>query len=747
MIERIDIAHVRQDANGIWKDPQLLEDHLNRVAVCAAEFANGFDSSCWGYLAGMLHDTGKGTREWQNYIRNISGFESEEETDACNRIDHSSPGAKLCTELFPGMAGKILAYVVSGHHTGLPDWIGSRRSLNFRLQHAGTEGISERYRDMFSQKKPLSPPWLFDSTGLDVSLWIRMLYSCLVDADFLDTESYMDSVSSGLRSGYKPVSELLDPFQEYMQKFKKTESTTTLSTVNDIRNSVLFDCIAAAEESPGLFSLTVPTGGGKTLSSLAFALNHAKRYGKIRIIYVIPYTSIIEQTANVFKRIFGEEQVIEHHSNFDTADASQKVKLASENWDAPIIVTTSVQFFESLVTAKPSRCRKLHNIVNSVVIMDEVQLLPVEYLKPILETMQLLCRHYRVTALFSTATQPAFECQDDFPMFPGIPKGRVREIVSDVPRLYTLLKRVEVEPIDVDTVKSLESIAEEISGFSRVLCIVSDRKSCRELYAHMPKGTFHLSALMCPEHRSEVIEQIREKLRGDGPVRVVSTQLVEAGVDIDFPVVYRSIAGFDSIAQAAGRCNREGKLDKGKLVVFVPPRRPPVGILRKATDTTVGLINEGYVDFFDSTVFKRYFSNLYWLAESFDTHGIVDLLSKDLSSCFGIQFREASDRFVFIDDKEIRNIFVPYKDGARLIEALKNENTVGTDHRKARMLLRRLQRYTVSIYRQDFEKLRRRGSLVEIWPDTYALNSIVEYDRTKGLLIDESNQDPEAYLA
>lgn len=411
------------------------------------------------------------------------------------------------------------------------------------------------------------------------------------------------------------LKELLDRFNSYMETITKDALEKADTPVNRARQRVLADCRSASKLEPGFFSLTVPTGGGKTLSSMAFALEHAVRFGKERVIYVIPYTSIIEQNADVFRKAVGDEYIIEHHSNLDENDSTPKARLAAENWDAPIIVTTSVQFFESLFAAKPSRCRKLHNIVNSVIVLDEAQLVPTEYLEPILATMKLLCEHYNVTFVLCTATQPAFETQDDYPQFPGLPKGSVREIIQDVPGLYRELRRVEVLPIDTKTVWTWQEIAEKLKSFDKVLCVVSDRKSCRELHALMPKGTYHLSALMCAQHRSDCIADIKEKLKTTEPVRVISTQLVEAGVDIDFPVVYRAMAGLDSIAQTAGRCNREGKLKTngglGRVVVFTPQRKAPAGILRKATETTARLLDSGLKDPISHEAFGPYFSELY----------------------------------------------------------------------------------------------------------------------------------------
>lgn len=738
------IAHVRRNEDGTWAEPQNLENHLDGTARLAQKFAMPFESGSWGYVAGIVHDTGKATEAWQHYIRLKSGFDecAHLETKS-GKQEHSAPAAKLIEEALGKAPGRILSYCIAGHHAGLADWLGSQGALAFRLQNASSEGIPGKYREEAARHRPQQPPWKFDMGGLDMSLWIRMLFSCLVDADFLDTEAYMDQKTIILRGGYLPVEKLLDRFNEYMRKKIEQALGSADTAVNVARRQVLADCRSAARHEPGLFSLTVPTGGGKTLSSMAFALEHAKKYHKERVIYVIPYTSIIEQNADVLREAVGKDQVVEHHSNLDDDDSTPKARLAAENWDAPVVVTTSVQFFESLFAAKTSRCRKLHNIANSVVILDEAQLVPVEYLEPILATMKLLCEHYKITFVICTATQPALEKQKDFPSFPGFTMGSIREIIHDVPALYRGLKRIEVEtPRDYALPMTWDELANDISGCKQVLCIVSDRRSCRELYALMPKGSYHLSALMCPQHRSEIIAEIKEHLKSGEAVRVVSTQLVEAGVDIDFPVVYRAMAGLDSIAQAAGRCNREGALLKegrlGRLVIFVPPRKAPVGILRKASETATLMLERGLVDPIDHSVFASYFSELYWKANSLDGKGIIKLLTPDRSEC-GIQFRSAAEAFRVIDDSIQRTVLVPYGEGEKLIRELK---ALAPE----RWLLRKLQRYSVNIYLNQFAALRDRGSIEEVAPGIFALTCRIEYDDTIGLLVDEMPRDPMAYI-
>ncbi len=737
-------AHVRKLDNGQWAEPQSLEEHLRGTAELAAEFATEFYSREWGYVLGMSHDCGKATPEWQSYLKRKSGYDEETSSEGSGKLEHSGPSAKLVEEIFGKTIGRFLSYSIAGHHAGLPDWIGSQASLAFRLQNSSIKDISDELKATLPEICPKNPPWMFSNTGLDIPLWIRMLFSCLIDADRLNTEKYMDPKQSKEREGYSTIAELHKCLDDYMATKTQRPQGFYDEQVYTSRQQVLEDCRKAAEMEGGFFSLTVPTGGGKTLSSMAFALRHAELHNKKRIIYVIPYTSIIEQNAQVFCNIFGDNEIVEHHSSLDDNETTVRSRLATENWDAPIIVTTSVQFFESLFAAKTSHCRKLHNIVNSVVILDEAQLIPPDYLESILETMRLLVEHYKVSFVVCTATQPVFEKREEFPSFHGLPEGSIREIIKDVSSLYKNLERVKVEfPQDVTIPVEWKDLADELSGYNQVLCIVSDRKSCRELYALMPKETYHLSALMCAQHRSDVIDEIKVKLKKGESIRVISTQLVEAGVDIDFPVVYRALAGLDSIAQAAGRCNREGKLNAvgklGKVVVFKAPRRAPIGILRKASDTAENIISQGLENPIDRSVFFGYFSELYWKANSLDTKAIMKLLKPD-SSDLGIQFRTAAEAFTIINDANQRSIFVPYGEGEKWIDFLK-KSEIPTSK-----LLRKLQRYTINMYSDQFTCLQNRGSLKEIIPGIFALNNSVEYSNEIGLLIDEMPNNPEDFM-
>jgi len=538
-----------------------------------------------------------------------------------------------------------------------------------------------------------------------------MLFSCLVDADFLDTENFMNPAQALTRVDYPSLLELKNMFDDHMRKMAgKAEPTP----VNIARQEILSFCKETAQQTPGLLTLTVPTGGGKTLSGMAFALDHAVKHDKSRIIYVIPYTSIIEQTAETLSNIFGAENIVEHHSNLDPDKETQRSRLAAENWDAPVIVTTNVQFFESLYAAKSSRCRKLHNIINSVVILDEAQLLPPELLEPCIEAITQLVTHYGVTMLLSTATQPALPKLD-----------RPREIVPDPVALYERLKRTEIMmPPDLNNRSNWGDIAVRLQRQDQVLCVVNTRRDCYDLHKFMPNGTIHLSALMCGEHRSEVIGQIKKRLKEGLMARVISTQLVEAGVDMDFPVVFRALAGLDSIAQAAGRCNREGRLNAegklGEVHVFVPPKPSPRGLLLKGENTTRELFALAGFNLEHPKTFSRYFELFYSRVNDTGSR-FRELLHNDSPY---VHFRTAGNEFRLIDDQAQQSVIVRFGNSNRWLGELRQ---IGPK----RHTLRKLQRYTVNISKKDFEKAKTDGLLEEIWPGYWLW--IGRYDLCYGL--------------
>lgn len=736
------IAHAAKDPAGNWREPHLLEEHLVEVAKLSQQFASTFNGGDWAYLSGLWHDLGKYRPRFQHYIRKVSGFEENAHiTDDAGKAPHSTAGAIHACNLF-GMEGRVLAYLIAGHHAGLYDWDSENSNLSYRLGQS--DGLSE-YEEAKAEH-PSAEILAIDAIKPDLrqipggkngfALWVRMLFSCLIDADRLDTEAYMDEGRAQERQNWSNIQTLHQQFTSFIdEKTNKAEP----SKVNKIRLSVLNDCKTKALASPGLFSLTVPTGGGKTLSSLAFAITHARHHDKRRIIYVIPYTSIIEQTVDIFRSIFGDA-VVEHHSNAETDSNKDNAKshLACENWDAPIIVTTNVQFFESLFAAKTSRCRKLHNIVNSVVVLDEAQLLPPEFLQPILDVLNLLTEHYGVTVVLSTATQPAFSTKNYFDAQNNI-RGlnNVREIISDPDYLYEALNRVDVElPKDWNQGKSFDELSQEIAQHQSVLAIVSRRKDARELWERMPPETLHLSALMCGQHRSNVIQQIKEQLRNGIATRVISTQLVEAGVDVDFPVVYRAIAGLDSIAQAAGRCNREGKLDKGKVIVFVAPQPSPVGLLRKAEDACRSILYDQSEHPLARSRFASYFEKLYYACD-LDANRINKLLEVD-GKTLAVNFRTAAEKFKLIADENTAAVIVRYYDKTDQNECESSDiekwiNTLKRDG-PDRWIMRKLQRYTVSISKKDAERLFAQGDIEELFPGLYGQVSDLLYHDQLGLV-------------
>lgn len=683
---------------------QPLGDHLSNVAKMAAAFAKTFKSENWASNAGWLHDLGKATNAFQNYLLESNDLDDSGYDNDGSVSNHASAGAALAEEKLGPCIGRILAYLSAGHHAGLPDWHSAdtgNAALTARLVEGrvNLEHIRHHADEILPRlEQKIAPPKYLNKKPEYFHLWVRMLFSCLVDADYLDTEAFMQQGQNIQRGVFKNIEELRTVFNASMTDMTGKAPRTN---VNRIRQEVLAACRKAAEIKPGLFSLTVPTGGGKTLSSMAFALEHAVKYGKIRIIYVIPYTSIIEQTAKILADIFGRDNVVEHHSNLEPSKETQRASLAAENWDAPIIVTTNVQFFESLYAAKPSRCRKLHNIVNSVVILDEAQLLPPQLLTPCVESMNQLVKNYDATILLATATQPAL---------PGL--AEPTEIVQDTQGLYDRLKRTEILfPQKLDERINWEELAEKLKGHEQVLCVVNTRRDCYDLHKLMPEGTIHLSALMCGRHRSAVIRLLKRRLTKGLPIRVVSTQLVEAGVDIDFPVVYRAFAGLSSIAQAAGRCNREGKLNDegrmGQVHVFVPPKASPTGVLRKAEDTTRELYASPAFDPQQPFEYINFFNLFYSRLNDTGKSWLYDRLVKDVNPDLYFQFRTAGNEFKMIDDQAQRPVIVRYGKSDELIERLRFAGPT-------REIMRSLQRYTVNLPVRMADRMLGDGSLERI---------------------------------
>lgn len=751
------LAHVAEGTDGNWR-VHLLSEHLNDVAQLAAAFAEPFGGQEWARLAGRWHDLGKFQPAFQEYIRQSSGFADEADSEEAGpgRVDHSTVGAIHATAHLREIdgrrgsaAGRLLAYVIAGHHAGLPDYHqaqGGGGSLEYRLAARTHLYSATRAEEAAVEWLNGPPPSGGPPSRATAALWTRMLFSALVDADFLDTEDFMSPNRRRDRRGWRSLNELREVFSRY------TEALSDDSTeVNRIRAQILEWCTDAATWEPGLFSLNVPTGGGKTLSSMAFALAHAGRYSKRRIIYVIPYTSIIEQTVDVFRKAFGENQaekaVLEHHSSLDPDRQTLRSKLASENWDAPVVVTTSVQFFESLFAARTSRVRKLHNLVDSVIVLDEAQLVPPDFLAPILDVLQALSDHFGATVLSMTATRPSWSTTevkaDTLLKLTG-----VREIVPDPEKLHSTLRRVDVElPHDMNEADTWKSVADRLLSHPSVLCVVNRRNDARTLYellrAHDTEA-IHLSALMCGAHRSVVIDEIRERMESEQETRVVSTQLIEAGVDLDFPVVLRAMAGLDSIAQAGGRCNREGRIDRGVVQVFNPPTSPPPGVLRKAESVTRTLIAAGNLDPLAPSAFERFFDQLYWLhGDRLDAKDIRELLDHEGRGDLEFAFRTAAERFRIIRDEDQVSIVCLW--GSPEFRKRIDRAVARIQHGPpSRLPYRSLQRSVVNIHRHHLGPLLASGAVVELHDRLYLQQDKSLYDDKLGLCVDPQNaRNPE----
>ena len=730
-------AHTRP---GPIEDWQPLEEHLDAVAELAAYFADAFGSAEWARLAGLWHDIGKYADDFQYYLGYFADKDVRDvsyEDGRPGRVDHSTAGAvhlldRCAGHLYGSDADKLpaaeaaLAMVLAGHHSGLPE------SKNFeparlmksekraRLKAARDGGASASRLDV---DLPALPPMLARETFRDPTdaplrydLWTRMLFSTLIDADRLDTEHAMNEAQADRRRGSAPDPDILPTLSERVDvhlagisaKAAKLddlgpEARRRAEAVLKLRADVLAACRGKAPLPPGRRSLTVPTGGGKTLAALSYALQHAIKNDLRRVIVVIPFTSIIDQTAAVYREAFGDlaGALVEHHSNLDPDRDTAANRFASENWDAPVVVTTSVQFFESLFTARGTPARKLHNIAKSVVVFDEVQALPHGLRAPIFDVLNQLVDFYHVSALFCTATQPALGLSEvnrqNFPYLEG-----VEEVVADVPAAFAAVRdRVVADFSRVAEPTPWVDLAAELTALPRVLTIVQRRDDARDLCQLVPDA-HHLSARMCPAHRREVLKAIREALKRDGKCRVISTTLVEAGVDLDFPVVYRALGGVDALAQAAGRCNREGRLvdDQhrpipGRLVVFRSPTEPPRGSLRLGASTTSTLLSQhADLDLFDPVTCDRYFDRYLGGITPDERNVMAARLARD--------FPEVEKRFQMIDDQGRVSVVVPYGDAEARVAAYRVAPNAGT--------LRGLQPFVVDVSLREAEAL---GGLIE----------------------------------
>lgn len=725
-------AHVAGEGESLRT--HALIEHLSDTSLGGGKFADFFGARVWAEAAGRWHDLGKFRPGFQRKLRAEGGVDAHIENVGV-RVTHSTAGAIHAVQVLGKGHGYALAFLITGHHAGLPDMRPSDGGAGSLLERLSGDIGKTEFREAMAEKIPpeilLKPEHLPAPLGGNegFALWIRMLFSCLVDADFLDTEEFFDTSRTNARGGYPDLATIKHQLDAWLAEKTRSAADGGMSSVNVLRSQVLAQCRSKGSDpklKPGFFSLTVPTGGGKTLSSLAFALEHAIAHGRRRVIYAIPFTSIIEQTAQVFREALaglGEEVVIEHHSNLDVHEGSENhaSRLASENWDAPLIVTTNVQLFESLHASRTSRCRKLHNLAGSVIVLDEAQQLPREFLAPVLRVLKLLVEHYGVSIVFCTATQPALQPRHDAfgrMLLDGVPEDRVHSIINDPTPLFDAMRRVDVKfPSDLKTSTPWDDVAAEIASHECVLAIVNTRRHAHDLAAMLPtEGTEHLSALMCAQHRSDVIARIRKRLeeraagQDSAPLRVISTQLIEAGVDLDFPVVYRALAGLDAIAQAAGRCNREGRLSgRGKVQVFVPEGRIPPGLMGQGAEATRELASLGLLDDpLAPETFRAYFDR-YYARETFgfDKQNILEMLSHQR-----LAFRTAAEAFRLIDDAG-ETIVVPYRQPGQEESPVEMWlNTLRADP-AATWARRKLQRFTVTVPQGVFERLLAQGDVEE----------------------------------
>ena len=696
------LAHIAEDGR-----TQSVEEHLTGTARRCAAFAAEFDAADFGSLVGQAHDIGKTSQAFQRRLHNGP------------KVDHATAGAIECAKKDSLMA----ACCVVGHHSGLPDFGNlvtdqpGDSTFVGRLKRGIQGGIPPYAWDGNLPQLPPEPDFLSDD--FTRSLWTRMLYSCLVDADYLDTEEFM-SGGTIARGEYDPLPVLLDRLERHIAGFFPPKND-----LNRSRCQILQSCLDAGAGPKAIYTLTVPTGGGKTIASLAFALRHAVKNNMRRVIYVIPYTSIIEQNAEVFRRILGETNVVEHHSGaaFDSDqeinDAKSRQRLAAENWDAPVIVTTAVQFFESLYSNRSSKCRKLHNVANSVVIFDEAQMLPTSHLKPCVGVIAELTAHFGATTVLCTATQPVLN--DLIQSFsPGVD---VREICPNVSELHEQFRRVSFQ--DAGRLSNA-ALADALSAHAQVLCIVNTRKAAQEVYSRLSgEGNFHLSTLMCPAHRQAVLQTVRQRLEAGLPCRVVSTSLIEAGVDVDFPAVYREMAGLDSILQAAGRCNRNGKSSADDSIVTVFTGEVPAPALFRVNIGAAVEALAGGQDPGAPESIQRYFTAYRSLVgSSLDKAHVIERLRSGISGC-SLPFETVAKSFHLID-QATKTVYIPIGDGKALCDQLLAGHV-------GREIFRKAGQYSVNIYEQHYQALLSAGDITPLDEESAVLADPALYRESTGL--------------
>ena len=708
------IAHKHIDENGsvIY---QSIIDHSNNVSKIAGNFAKSFKASSLAEYSGMMHDVGKYSNAFQH---RINGKDI--------RVDHSTAGAQLAWNS-GSLAGKLAAFCIGGHHSGLPD-IGTKFSsaeegTMFGKIKRKVEPFSD-YKDEINPDLPKMPDWMAKNpSGFDLYFLIKMVFSSLVDADYLDTEHFVTHGKINREMG-EPISSLLSKLKSYLDNFSQD------NVLNLVRTAIRDNVVDKADSKRNLYSLTIKTGGGKTLTSLLFALKHAVANNMERIIYVIPYTSIIEQTQEVFEKIFGSDNVLAHYADAvyekDENDVMSIKHLATENWDAPIIITTAVQFFESIYANGTSKNRKLHNIANSVIVFDEAQMLPYHLLYPCTLAIIQLVKYYNCTSILCTATQPSLT-----PIINDLDNSIVvTELCEKSLSNHPVFNRVTFKFIGH---LMNDELINNLSKLHQVLCVVNSRKEAQKLYEMLPiEGRYHLSTTMTSSHRTKIINTIKNRLKQGLVCRVISTSLIEAGVDIDFPIVYREMAGMDSIVQCGGRCNREGKADSSKSIVYIYESECRLPFFLRQNYSSTHRIIERFTDISSEEAMKAYYDFLLYSLkgkENLDRNDILKMVKE-------LNFKKVSEAFKMIEGSDC-TIFFRTDENIHLLEEL-------IETGPNRKLLRILGKDSVGMYKNQFNDLVQKGIVDQvgdnfgiIWDETY-------YSDEVGLVL--NNNDNECYI-
>ena len=703
------IAHKCDDGR-----KQSVKDHLTNTANMAAGFAQAFGAEKLAFQCGLYHDIGKYSSEFQDYINGGS----------CKRVDHSTAGAILMAENRGRLAQ---AFCIAGHHAGLPDHGSPADKAIASTLYGRLKRKIPAYENYLQEiEKPLDvpAPEISIKDKFSFMLFIRMLFSSLVDADYLDAERF-EKNGINLRDGFEDMNVIADRF---LERLANKDFDSGSNEINQERKEILQRCLSLGSGKQGLYTLTVPTGGGKTCSSTAFAMRHCQAHHLRRIIYVIPYTSVIDQTSSVLRELVNHDDVdnvIEHHSAIDYNDEDEsmsKARLATENWDAPIIVTTNVQFFESLFACRASRCRKLHNISQSVIIFDEAQMIPIAFIKPIIKAIAELTKNYGCTCLLTSATQPPWK--DMFSQY----QADCQEISTGIPLLYKAFERTSQEFIGEVTGKE---VADRLSAYERVVCIVTTKRKAKEIFEELPKddGNFYLSTNLCSVHRKRIIREIRERLRNKKPCRVVSTSVISVGVDLDFPVGFVEVTALDSILQASGRVNRGGEECKEDSMVYIFSMPYKSSFMKQERDTTEYLIKTREKDIFSPEAIEEYYKLLFYLrGNNLDTYNIGGLSER-------LAFREISEKFKLINEPTT-SIVIPHSDKLDIALAQLRHKT------RSRRLLRMIAPYIVNVRNQnsknhlsDFDRLRSVGALEILDEGLAVLRENKYYDEIQGLMV------------